>query len=172
MQRLTPFRLTSAFAASALLAVFVVPGARAADPCDVAYVAAIKTVQTPHHVYSTTTPRGGKARADESIYAGGVEYLKLHGNWRRSPLKMQDRFDMAKEKLATHPDTCTRMGAQSVDGQAVVVYKLHNREVGADQQVRIRNADGLLQGVTETLPNGTLIEVRYEYGNVQAPAGL
>lgn len=34
-----------------------------ADACDPLYQAGIKSIQTPHHVYSTTTPRAASRRA-------------------------------------------------------------------------------------------------------------
>jgi hypothetical protein len=163
----------------------------AADPCDALYNAGIKAVQTPHHVYSTTTHSAetmhqsdtfkrltgkamytGKTESVEAIFNGKIEYLQLHGEWKRSPMPQQDMVEAAQEKLKTHPDTCTFVGDQMVDGQAVGVYKAHNNESDANQQVRILKSNGLMQGGTLTLPDGSTVETRYEYSNVQAPAGV
>ena len=78
----------------------------------------------------------------------------------------------AQEKLKTHPDTCTPMGDQMVGGQAVSVFKAHNNEMGTEQTVRIFKASGLMQGGTLVLGDGITMETRYEYDNVQAPAGV
>ncbi len=144
----------------------------AANTCDALYNAGIKSVQTPHHVYSTTTMRGGEPKTGEAIYAGGVEYLKLQGKWMRSRMTPADMLEAAQEKLKTHPDTCTPVGDQVVNGQAVSVFKAHSNEMGTDQLVRILKSNGLMQGGTLTLPNGAVVEMRYEYDNVQAPAGV
>ena len=116
----------------------------AANTCDALYQAGIKSIQTPHHVYSTTTSHAGKAQSGEAIYAGGVEYLKLNGQWRRSPMTPKDMVELAEEKLKTHPDTCTLVAEQTVDGQAVVAYKAHNNEMGTDQLVRLPEGHALL----------------------------
>jgi hypothetical protein len=44
----------------------------AANPCDALYSAGIKSVQTPHHVYSTTTMRDGKPQSAEAVYACSI----------------------------------------------------------------------------------------------------
>ena len=163
----------------------------AANTCDALYNAGITSVQTPHHVYSTTTHSAetlhqsdtfkrltgkamytGKTESVEAIFDGKIEYLQLHGKWKRSPMPQQDMVEAAQEKLKTHPDTCTFVGDQMVDDQAMSVYKAHNNESDANQQVRILKSNGLMQGGTLTLPDGSVVETRYEYSNVQAPAGV
>lgn len=168
---MTSQALPSLLSLAACLAVGMSTTALAANGCDDAYRAGIKSLQTPHHLYSTTILYGGKARTGESIYAGGVEYLKIGNAWQRSRMKPQDMIELAQEKLKTHPDTCTRIGDQTVGAQVVAVYKVHNNEVGTDQVVRIHQSSGLMQGATVSLPNQS-VDIRYEYGNVQAPAGV
>ena len=84
----------------------------------------------------------------------------------------KDMVELAEEKLKTHPDTCTLVAEQTVDGQAVVAYKAHNNEMGTNQLVRVLKSSGLMQGGTMTLPNGSTVETHYEYANVQVPAGV
>ncbi|MGH8212609.1 MAG: hypothetical protein ACREPP_05190 [Rhodanobacteraceae bacterium] len=160
-----------AFAICALPLVFA-PVLHAANTCDPIYNAGIKSIQTPHHVYSTVTMGGGKPQTGEAIYAGGVEYLQLNGKWMHSPVSHAEMMASAQEKLKTHPDTCTLVGDQTVDGQAVSVYKVHNNETGTNQTVRIRKSSGLMQSGSLTLPDGSVVEGRYEYDHVQAPAGV
>lgn len=166
------FRNPMLFAVVPLMASVVAPTLEAANTCDALYQAGIKSIQTPHHVYSTTTPKGGKPQSGEAIYAGGVEYLQLHGTWMRSPISQQAMVDAAQEKLKTHPDVCTATGDQVVDGQAVSVYAARNKEMGTEQTVRIFKSSGLMQGGSLTLPDGTLVETRYEYDRVQPPPGV
>lgn len=155
--------LLAAFAAS--------PFANAADACDALYNAGIKSVQTPHHVYSTRSMPSGKVQTSEAIFAAGNEYLLMDGKWMRSPMPQTAMVAAAQEKLKTHPDTCTPLGDQMIGGQAISVYKAHSKEMGTDQTVRILKSNGLMQGGTLTLPGGSM-EIRYEYDNVQAPAGV
>jgi len=142
-----------------------------AGSCDAVYTAGIKTVQAPHHQVSTTT-RGGKVTSSEAILAGGVEYVQSRGVWRRSATTAQAALEAAQEKLKEQPDTCSPAGDATVDGQAVAVYRVRNNEFGTESEVRVLKSSGLLQGQTAKLPNGDRIESRYEYVNVQAPAGV
>ena len=162
--------IAASILASALLAgAAFAHSAYAADTCDALYQASIKTFQTPHHAYSTSTPRGGQPKTGEAVLSGGVEYIQLRGRWMRSPMTPQEMTDEARDKLKTHPDTCSVVGTRLAGGQRVTVYKVHSKESGTDQQVRILNSSGLLQGGTATLPDGMTVDTRYEYGNVQAP---
>lgn len=158
--------------ASVLLAGIDAVPARAANACDAIYNAGIKSVQTPHHVYTTATMHGGKPQTGEAIFDGKVEYLQLNGKWMRSPISHQDMLDVAQNKLKTHPDTCTFVGNQTVDGQAVSMYKTHNNEMGTNQTVRILKSNGLMQSGSLSLPDGSVVEARYEYDHVHAPAGV
>lgn len=142
-----------------------------ADPCDLLYEAAIKSLQTPHHVFNTTT-QAGKVQRGEAIYAGGVEYLQRGGQWQRSRMAVAEMVEAAKENLKTHPDVCSAQGSRMVDALAVDVFAVHSKEGGTDQEVRVAKATGLLQGSTMKLPDGALIETRYDYANVQVPPGL
>lgn len=168
---MTPKPFQSMRTLAACLAVTMTTSALAANTCDEVYQASIKSSQTPHHVYTASTLSGGKSRAVETIYAGGVEYLKMDGQWRRSVMKPHAMLELTQEKLKTHPDTCVRIGDQAAGGEAVAVYKVHNNEFGTDQVVRIFKSSGLMQGGTVSLPNQSA-EMRYEYTNVQAPAGV
>lgn len=145
-----------------------------ANTCDPLYEAGIRAVQTPHHVYTTkTAPRGGKVlQSSEAIFTGGVEYLRVGGRWRRSARPQEVMIEAAREKLKTHPDTCTDARDETVDGQAVTTYRVHDRENGADSLVHILKATGLLLGETVTLPDGSLVKTRYEYTNVHPPPGV
>lgn len=170
MSRLSNARAFLASCAS-LVAVAAAPSANAANACDVLYNAGIKSVQTPHRVYSTRTMPGGKAQASAAVFVGGNEYLQIDGKWIRSPMPQPAMVAAAQEKLKTHPDTCTPMGDQMVGGQALSVFKAHSNEMETDQTVRIFKSSGLLQGATMGLPNRGM-ETRYEYDNVQVPPGV
>lgn len=143
----------------------VVASAAHADPCDAVYNASIKSLQTPHHVFSTS-----KHGTSEAIYAGGVEYVQIKGKWQRSRMQLADMVEVAQEKLKTHPDVCTAKGESVVDGQTVDVYAVHSKEDEVDQEVRLFKSTGLMQGSTAKLPGGNVLETRYDYTDVRAPA--
>ena len=168
-----PACFTRSILPCALFAAFAtVTAANAADSCDALYNAGIKSIQAPHHVYTTTTLHGGKARFAEAIFDGKVEYLQLNGKWTHSPMSQQDMLEAAQEKLRKRPDTCVLAGEQTAGGQAVTAYKVHNNEAGTDQVVHILKSNGLLQSASLKLPDGSVVDTRYEYTDVHAPAGV
>lgn len=163
----------------------------AADGCDAVYQAGLKSVQTPHHMYITTTHGdermrdsekfrhltgkplyAGKTESSEAVFDGKAEYLQVHGKWRRSPVAQADMLAAAKEKLQTRPDSCTAKGEQSIDGQTVEVYAVRGNGSGSEQLVRISKSSGLLQGGSSTQSDGTVVNARYAYDDVHAPDGL
>ncbi len=167
---MTPQPFKSLLLLAACLAVAMTHPALAANTCDEVYQAGIKTVQTPHHLYYTITQGQGKLPSTELVYAGGVTYVKMDGKWRRSIMKPQDQLELAKDDVKTKlPDTCTRVGDQTIGGQAVSVYKAHKNEAGTEQVIRIFRSSGLLQSDTVSLSNQS-VEMRYEYTDVRAPA--
>ncbi len=165
--------------------------ARAADACDAVYNANIKLLQTPNHAYLTLT-RGaeqmhnsdtfkkltgkamyaGKTETSETIFDGRTSYLLYHGKWMRSPVQPQDLLEDARKKMKTHPDTCTLVGDQSIDGQAATLYKIHNKETNNDEEEWISKSSGLPVHVKSTSPDGSGGDMRYDYTNVRAPAGV
>ena len=166
------FKLSALAVALSMAAICVAP-AHAGNACDAVYHAGIDAIQAPHHLYSTmTTTRSGKPTATEAILVAGVEYLKMDGKWQRSPISQQDMLKPAEEKIKKHPDTCTVVGDQVKDGEQATLYKAHNNEVDIDQQVWIAKSSGRLLHATVNLPDGSVVDTRYEYANVQAPAGV
>lgn len=172
MKRLSD-SIATRIVALTLAAVAPLLSARAADNCDALYNASIKSLQTPHHVFSSKTSAAGvKAPTGESIYAGGIEYILIDGSWKRSPMTPQDMIELAQEKLKTHPDTCASAGTETIDGKAVITYKVHNNEGDTDSLVRVLTSSGLLWGQSVILPGNARMEIRYEYTNVRAPVGI
>jgi len=122
--------------------------------CDAVYRAGIKAVQTPHHLYTHTTARDGMVVTGESIAPGdSFQYRKANGTWTRRPSSDKDNLEMAQDKLRSDPDTCTLIGDQTVDGQAVVAYAVHANQRHTASEVRIVKASGLLEGQTPALAN-------------------
>jgi hypothetical protein len=152
---------------------FAVP-ARADASCDPVYDAGIKQMKTPHHVFTNRSAHGRTAAStNETIFAGGVIYVQLRGQWQRSPIAAAEMLQHAQEKRDgdSSDETCRPLGDEAIDGTATVVYSLHN-DAGADSRLWVTKANGLLLRQTVTLPDGSSIDSRYDYANVQAPAGV
>lgn len=142
-----------------------------ANACDAVYQVGFKSMQAPHHVY-TTTAHGGRTVEGEAIHAGGVEALRRRGKWMRSPIPQPEMIAAAKEKMKTDPDPCTLIGDQNAGSQAMTPYKVHDNEYGFDSQVRVLESSGLVQGEPTHSPGGVDRETRHEYDNVSAPEGV
>lgn len=187
-QRFRAFAL-SVLSAAAIFAL--APTARAADSCDPVYNASIKLLQTPHHAYLTMThsdeqmrngdtfKRGtgkaiyaGKTETSETIFDGKTSYLLHRGHWMRSPVQPSLQLEDAREKSKTHPAICAMVGNQSIDGQATTLYKVHTKETNRDEQIWISRSSGLPVRARSERPDGSGGEIRYDYSNVRAPAGV
>ena len=160
-----------------LALLFSIAGAAPAHAdasCNPVYDAGIKQLQTPHHIYTTRSGHAGRAvQKSETIYAGGVEYMQLGGRWQRSPLTAAEMLASAQEKRATPAagETCKALGDENVGDAAAAVYSLHNDD-GVDSMLWLAKSDGSLLRQTITLPDGSTVDSRYDYANVQSPPGV
>ncbi len=153
-----------------LWGVAMAAAVRASDDCDALYYASIKSLQTPHHVYSTKTSAGGViAPATEAIFIAEVEYVRIHGNWQRGLMIPRDMIAAAHEKLRSHPDICRVIRVETINGEVVTSYDVHNKATDSNSQVRILKSSGLLQGQSLLLSDKSRMEVRYEYTDVHLP---
>jgi hypothetical protein len=139
-----------------------------AGSCDPVFQAGIKSVQTPHHVFSTMT-RAGKVTPSESIFVDGVEYIQRDGHWQPSKVSAAQMLSEAKENAASQSSPCTPRPDEVIGGETVAVFAVHNSETDADSIVRIFKGRGVLQGQTAKIQDGPNIETRYEYSNIIAP---
>jgi hypothetical protein len=148
--------------------------------CKPVFDALEKKQATSYHAYTTMpTLAGGTPSQRELIAAGGQNYIQMNGEWKRSPM---DQAAMAKQEQDNIRDakalSCHRLREESVGGVSAIVYAQHseNEDTKSDGQVWIATATGL---VVRTETDMSMVEggdtrhmvTRYEYTNVQAPAG-
>lgn len=140
-----------------------------------------KEIMTPYHEYLTegTPGAGDKAATNEAISAGGVNYIMVHGQWRRSPLTPKDALDRIQENLSTAKAySCRHVGDESVNGVSAAVYTSHSENEGVigDSRTWIAKGSGLPVRQEEDITTGGTdkrhMSIRWEYTNVQAPAGV
>ena len=140
-----------------------------------------KNTTVSYHAYTTVGPTlpGETPRQVELIAVGGQNYVLYDGKWKRSPM---DQAAMAKQEQENIHDakalSCHRLREESADGVPAVVYAEHseNEDTKSEGQVWVATATGLIvrtqTDVSMTDGSGTHHTVtRYEYGNVQVPAG-
>jgi len=132
-------------------------------------------------VYSTegAARPGDKAKTSELISAGGATYILLNGTWRRSPMTTKDALAQMDENLKNAKVfSCQHVGDEPVTGVAAAVYTAHTENGGVKADVRtwIATGSGLVLRTEDDMDTGSggksHISVRYDYTNVQAPAGV
>jgi hypothetical protein len=152
--------------------------------CASAFAASSKLFDKPFHAYSVDTAQtdarlnGGKPRTNESIWTGTAYYVMSRGKWVKSPVdiaemrKVKDSTDMKKA-------TCTHLRDESVNGESATVWRIHTvtEDVTMDTEEWISKSRGLIlksevhQDVGGAFGKSHVV-MRYEYGNVRAPAGV
>jgi hypothetical protein len=168
-------------ALAALIAVASRQPALAADPpaCRPVRDAEAKQLTTPHHFYSTMASPADNLLGDEGIVVGGVLYDGLDGRWTRSPVSLADlQKERAEDRKRSKVLSCRYLRDETVRGEAAAVYSEHSESDAGTSDATTwiskrrglllkRESDVELVGITGKSHQS----IRYEYGNVKAPAG-
>ena len=140
-----------------------------------------KTVTTSKHAYTTRTSAnaGQQTRTVEGITFGGVIYVQYNGKWRRSPATPAQMLAQLDTNVTTATAfSCTHVGDESASGAVAAVFTSHtdNEGVKADARIWVAKGSGLVLRVEEDRDTGggdkAHVSIRYDYTNVQAPAGV
>jgi hypothetical protein len=167
-------------AAAAAFAPHAVRAQKDVASCKPVLDALEKQYSVPHHLYGTTTTPtpGAKPKPMEMISVGGQNYLLIDGKWRRSQLTPAMAAKQEQENIRDATVySCRRIRDESVGGVSAVVYSVHSESelANSDGQVWVATGTGLvmrMESDTDTgNPDNTHLALRYEYTNVQAPAG-
>src|SRR5450432_920539 len=154
-------------------ASFFGPTAHAQDPCKPVRDAAILEARTPSHVYSTMN-QGSRNMATEIITTSSAMYSKTNlegdGQWRKTIHSQQDEAKEVAEHTKSYTG-CQLVGNEEVNGEAATVYSESNTESLMSGKVWVSKKRGLPLRA-EVTSEGRHISVRYEYDNIQPPAGL
>ncbi len=164
-------------------AILAAASAQAANPgCQPVFDATAKVYSVPVHIYNSETAgyTGGKTRSGEAIYLHNATYVQINGKWRVSPVKQQELEEIRKKSQAEdRSTTCRVLRDEAVNGEAAVVYTLHRQtpDDKVDSQIWISKTRGLpikLESDTDVggMAGKSHTSTRYEYTNVQAPAGV
>ncbi|MHB8486117.1 MAG: hypothetical protein ACYDCM_10370 [Candidatus Acidiferrales bacterium] len=152
----------------------------AQDPvCKVLFSAFDKTLITPNHSYvSETVSAKDRPKNNEQILAGGIRYIQVNGKWRKSPVTTQQLQEQDRENRQNAKEyACRYVREEPVQGESAAVYNAHSKteDFTSDAQVWVSKSRGLILREEEVMDMGDAggkfhISIRYEYGNVQAPA--
>ena len=169
---------------SLIVAIAFAAPAFAADPaCKYVADANAKIYTVPTHVYMTQTAAftGGKPRSSEIIYLKNKSYVQVSGKWHPGGSTQED-LDAVRKK-ANEPNqniTCRVTRDEAINGEQAALYTIHEQTtVGEkiDSQIWISKSRGLPLKLEMDMDVGGMAgkshrTMRYEYSNVQAPAGL
>jgi hypothetical protein len=167
--------------AAVLLAALLpsTPAFASADAaCQPVFDSATKVLAASAHLYNTTTLPGGKSRTGELIYANGVIYVLVNGKWTRSRMTVQDMLKQEQENIRDAKTTCRHVRDELVNGEAGALYSVQsdNGGVKSEGQTWISKSRGLPLKTEQDLdtgdPDKQHISIRYEYSNVNPPAGV
>jgi hypothetical protein len=167
------------FVAAALGVTWTPAGADDAA-CQAVLQAAIKQAAVPVHqkitVESTAAP--GKPMQSEMIRLGDTLYMQVGGRWTARHYDAAKSAGDARQAMKKAEHSCMRVRSEAVDGQPAELYSAQSKTAtgSSDSQVWISTATGLpLRQSISILEQGTIKmknEVRFDYANVRAPAGV
>ena len=165
-----PFILTASLLGCCVVPVSVEAAADAA--CKPVFEANAKQKLVPTHIYVAAP------EVSEQIYAADAIFVLRNGTWRRSPMTPQQMVKQEEENIRNATSySCRYLSDESINGEAVALYTTAGAREGSrfKGQVWISKSRGLplkMEGDTEAdgAPKSH-ISARYEYANVQAPAG-
>ena len=164
--------------AAMTVAISVCSTAWAADSCQPVFDALTKVVTTPSHSYTTSTSaavNSGRATEGETIFANGQKYIRARGKWMGIPVTTQDVLEQEKEKEQHGKSSCQFLRAESVNGEAAILYSLHREFDGVteDGQIWVSKGMGLPLRVEEDVDNRGKVKehrsTRFEYSNIRPP---
>jgi hypothetical protein len=140
-----------------------------------------KLTTTPNHMSMKETATFHKGTMDsEVITTASTQYAKVNGTWHSSPYNAAQQLKDMQQAASSSKQTCKRVRDEMVDGEAAALYSAHDvQESGStvDSQIWISKSRGLPIHQTIGIDVGgtrgkSHSDVRIDYANVQAPAGV
>jgi hypothetical protein len=154
------------------------PAVAADAACRTLFDTRFKLFSVPSHSYTIEALPGGKSQNSEAIFTNGAIYVLMRGKWIHSRMTPQEMLKQEEENIRNSKSTCRHVGDEMVNGEAAAVYTGHSENEGikSDAQTWISKSKGLPLKTEEDIDTGDgdkrHMSIRYEYGNVQAPAGV
>ena len=148
--------------------------------CQAVLQAVLKQTAAPVHQKVTieTAAAPDKPMQNEMIRLGDTLYMQSRGQWMARPYDAAKAADDARQATTKGEHSCTRVRSEAVDGQPAELYRVQSKTAtgGSDTQIWISTASGLpLRQTVAMLEQGAVKlkhEVRSDYTNVRAPAGV
>jgi hypothetical protein len=142
----------------------------AQENCKLVMDAGVKVLDTPTHVYVTMN-MDGKPQTGESIYAGGLIYLKSNGKWTAGTSNKEMK-EISEKNRQNNQSTCHYIKDELVNGELAAEYSVHDASAksASDSKIWISKSKGLpLRSDTLFPGDKNSVSIRYEYGNIKPP---
>jgi hypothetical protein len=173
-------RPISAAVHAAVLFALASPAAADNAACEAVLQAVIKQTTVPVHqkitIESAASP--GKPLQSELIHLGDTLYMQIQGRWMTRPYDAAKVAEDARQAMVNAEHSCTLVRSEAIDGQAAELYGVTGKTPTgtSESQIWISRASGLpLRQQTTIQEQGkTRVqhEVRFDYADVKAPAGV
>jgi hypothetical protein len=177
---------TIALSIALLIAAAGQPAHAVVDPsCKVLVDAMMKQIGTPTHVFVTETgmeSKHGKPTNHEMIYSGDAIYIQMEGQWKRSPMTVQQmRQQEEKNQRDMTSMSCHYLRDETVGGETAAVYSTESTTPALGKSkatMWLSKRNGLplksenSMGIGDKYSPPINEVIRYDYANVHAPAGV
>ncbi len=123
---------------------------------------------------TTGDAASGGTRQNEMISIGGANYIKVHDKWTVSSMTPKMMAEQEKENIRDARVYHYQYERdENVNGEAAAVYKAHgeNENGTSAAEIWISKSRGLPLRDKIDLNSTSHVVVRFDYANVQAPAG-
>ena len=145
-----------------------------------------KLAKTPFHMYITESAatdaalHGGQPRSSEEISTVTALYVYVRGQWRRSPVSLQEATAEKDESLKAKAMSCRHVRDELVDGDMSALYQVNEQiddSITSDSQVWISIAKGLPNKQEQSVDVGGALGkshkvMRFDYSHVMPPPGV
>lgn len=133
-----------------------------------------KQYTRPVHLYMTRL-----GSTNESVVTGNAMYIRVKGIWRRSPMTPKDMLEIQQEAVKDAKSLdCRHLRDEAMEGEAAAVFSMSSVSDDGDHaegQIWISKSRNLPLKSEMDVGSGAEkkhTSIRYDYNNVQAPAGV
>jgi hypothetical protein len=154
-------------------ALAVVPMSARADDCATVLSAVFAQAKVPYASTMTTSQPGQPVSRNESVVIGTKMYVQVNGAWQSMPYSAQGMIDRATENAKKAKQTCRKVGAELVDGEATTIYSEHEETSQGivDSRIWLSDSRALPLKLETHFESGMSFTSTVRYDNIQPPAG-
>lgn len=154
-------------------ALGVAPLSAWADDCATIQSAMFAQAKVPYASSMTTSQPGQPVSRGESVVTGTKMYVQVNGAWQSMPYSAQEIIDRVTENAKKSKQTCQKVGAELVAGEATTVYSDHEETPRGvvDSRIWLSDSSGLPLRLETHFASGMSFTSTIRYDNIQPPAG-